>query len=39
MYEGAGHGFFYWNRPAYRIDQAMDGWDKIWDFFGRHLSS
>ena len=39
MYDGAGHGFFYWNRPAYRIDQAMDGWDKIWDFFGRHLSS
>ncbi|MYI82691.1 MAG: dienelactone hydrolase family protein, partial [Chloroflexi bacterium] len=39
MYEGAGHGFFYWNRPAYRIDQAMDGWDKVWDFFGRHLSS
>ena len=39
MYEGAGHGFFYWNRPAYRIDQAMDGWDKIWDFFGRHLGS
>ena len=39
MYDGAGHGFFYWNRPAYRIDQAMDGWDKIWDFFGRHLSA
>ncbi len=39
MYEGAGHGFFYWNRPAYRIDQAMDGWDKIRDFFGRHLNS
>ena len=39
MYEDAGHGFFYWNRPAYRIEQAMDGWDKIWDFFGRHLSA
>ena len=39
MYEGAGHGFFYYHRPAYRVDQAMDGWDKIWDFFGRHLSA
>lgn len=38
MYPGAGHGFFYHDRPAYRVEQAMDGWNKIWDFFGRHLS-
>jgi carboxymethylenebutenolidase len=38
MYPDAGHGFFYWNRPNYRQEQTMDGWEKIWDFFGRHLS-
>jgi carboxymethylenebutenolidase len=31
-YDGAGHGFFYYNRPAYRIEQALDGWSKIWAF-------
>jgi carboxymethylenebutenolidase len=25
-YDGAGHGFFYWHRPLYRPEQAMDGW-------------
>ena len=38
-FDDAGHGFFYYHRPAYRPEQAMDGWDKIWDFFGRHLST
>jgi carboxymethylenebutenolidase len=28
-YDGAGHGFFYWHRPLYRPEQAMDGWSKI----------
>ena len=38
-YDGAGHGFFYWNRPAmFRIEQAMDGWTKINAFFGKHLA-
>jgi carboxymethylenebutenolidase len=37
-YDGAGHGFFYWHRPLYRIDQAMDGWAKVWAFFGKHLT-
>ena len=38
-YEGAGHGFFYHDRPsAYRADAALDGWAKIWDFLGRTLS-
>ena len=23
-YDGAGHGFFYWHRPLYRPEQAMD---------------
>ncbi|PZC50418.1 MAG: carboxymethylenebutenolidase [Chloroflexi bacterium] len=36
-YPGAGHGFFYYDRPAYRQEQAMDGWGKIWDFLGRKI--
>jgi carboxymethylenebutenolidase len=36
-YEGAGHAFFSVNRPAYRPEAAMDGWQKIFDFFGRYL--
>jgi len=39
MYDGAGHGFFYHDRPAYRVEQALDGWGKVFDFFERHLSS
>ena len=35
MYEGAGHGFFYYDRGAYRQEQAVDGWNKMFDFFGR----
>ncbi len=37
MYPGAGHGFFYYNRPAYRQEQAVDGWNKIWDFLAKNL--
>jgi carboxymethylenebutenolidase len=37
-YDGAGHGFFYYDRPAYRPQQAMDGWAKVFDFFGQYLS-
>lgn len=36
-YPQAGHGFFYYHRPAYRPEQAMDGWQKIWAFFGQYL--
>ncbi|MBN2503574.1 MAG: dienelactone hydrolase family protein [Anaerolineales bacterium] len=39
MYPNAGHGFFYHNRPAYRQEQATDGWEKIWTFLGKHLAS
>jgi carboxymethylenebutenolidase len=38
-YDGAGHAFFAVNRPSYRPEAAMDGWQKIFDFFGRHLSA
>lgn len=36
-YDGAGHGFFYEHRPAYRQAQAMDGWEKVWAFLDKHL--
>jgi len=36
-YDGAGHGFFYYDRPLYRQQQAMDGWGKVFEFFGKHL--
>ncbi len=38
-YEGAGHAFFATNRPSYRPEAANDGWEKIFMFFGRYLSS
>jgi carboxymethylenebutenolidase len=37
-YEGAGHAFFSPDRPSYRQAAAVDGWQKIWDFFGRTLN-
>jgi carboxymethylenebutenolidase len=37
-YDGAGHGFFYWHRPLYRPEAAMDGWAKVFGFFGKHLA-
>ena len=36
-YDGAGHGFFYYDRPAYRQQQAMDGWAKVFAFFDKNL--
>ncbi|MHB8438638.1 MAG: dienelactone hydrolase family protein [Acidimicrobiales bacterium] len=38
-YEGAGHAFFCTTRPAYRVEAALDGWERIFEFFGRHLAS
>jgi len=37
-YDGAGHGFFYYHWPLYRQEAAMDGWEKVFGFFGRHLN-
>jgi carboxymethylenebutenolidase len=37
MYPNAGHGFFYHDRPAYRVEQAMDGWQKIFAFLEKRL--
>jgi carboxymethylenebutenolidase len=36
-YPGAGHGFFYYDRPMYRQEQAVDGWSKIWEFLDKNL--
>jgi carboxymethylenebutenolidase len=37
MYAGAGHGFFYYDRPSYRQQQAVDGWNKVFVFLKTHL--
>jgi carboxymethylenebutenolidase len=37
MYAGAGHGFFYHHRPAYRQEQAVDGWNKVFAFLEKYL--
>lgn len=39
MYPGAGHGFFYYHRPNYRQQQAVDGWNKIFSFLEKHLTT
>ncbi|XVQ14613.1 dienelactone hydrolase family protein [Spirillospora sp. CA-255316] len=38
-YPGAGHAFFSTDRPSYQAKAAVDGWKKIFDFYGRHLAS
>ena len=38
-YAGAGHAFFNVDRPSYRPEAAIDGWQKIGEFFGRYLAS
>jgi carboxymethylenebutenolidase len=37
-YDGAGHGFFYYHAPAYRQQQAVDGWQKVFAFLGKYLA-
>ena len=37
MYPGAGHGFFYYDRAAYRQAQAVDGWQKVFAFLEKYL--
>ena len=36
-YDGAGHAFFYHNRPSYRQEQAVDGWGKVFTFLDKNL--
>jgi carboxymethylenebutenolidase len=26
------------DRPSYRPEAAVDGWQKVWDFYGRYLA-
>ena len=37
MYPNAGHGFFYYDRAMYRQEAAVDGWQKTFAFFDKHL--
>ena len=36
-YDGAGHGFWGWQRPGYRQEQAVDSWAKVFAFYEKHL--
>jgi len=36
-YDGAGHSFFSVDRPAYRVDAAVEGWRRIAEFFDTHF--
>jgi carboxymethylenebutenolidase len=38
-YDGAGHGFFGWERPGYRPEQAVDAWGHVWAWFEKHLGA
>ena len=38
MYPNAGHGFFYYDRPMYRQEQAVDGWKKVFAFLEKNLA-
>ena len=37
-YDGAGHGFFYYQGMSYRPQAAMDGWAKVDAWFKQHLA-
>jgi len=37
-YDGAGHGFFAVDRPAYRPQQAVDAWQKVFAWYEHYLS-
>ena len=36
-YENTGHAFFSVDRPQYRVHAAVDGWKKVFAWFGKHL--
>ena len=38
-YDGAGHGFFGWERGGYRQEQAVDGWSKVFAFYETHIGA
>lgn len=36
-YENAGHAFFAVDRPQYRVEAAVDGWKRVFEWFGKYL--
>ena len=36
-YDGAGHGIWYYDKPMYRQEQAMDSFNKVLEFFDKNL--
>ena len=36
-YDGAGHAFFNYAAGRYQLEQATDGWEKVFAFFDKHL--
>jgi carboxymethylenebutenolidase len=36
-YDGAGHAFWSYDRDGYRPAAAIDSWNKVFDFFWKHL--
>jgi carboxymethylenebutenolidase len=38
-YPNAGHAFFAVDRPSYRPEAAVDGWQRVFDWFGRYLAA
>jgi carboxymethylenebutenolidase len=36
-YDDAGHAFFSVDRPSYRVAAANDGWERIAEFYAKHL--
>ena len=36
-YENTGHSFFSVDRPQYRVHAAMDGWKRVFAWFGKYL--
>jgi carboxymethylenebutenolidase len=39
FFEDAGHAFFAVDRPSYRPTAAVEGWQRIFTFFGQHLAA
>jgi carboxymethylenebutenolidase len=37
-YDGAGHGIWYYQGMSYRPQAAIDGWNKMLDWFGQYLA-
>lgn len=38
-YDGAGHAFMSWYRHHYRVEQSVDAWVRVLDFYGRYLKA